>query len=95
MMKKNKTAAKKVLSASTIGFLKKYVLVKHPEVKSFNEDTVLDLLGWVEQGIEIPLVQDQEEGKAVDQALLDSCRRVIDDLNVEDIDVDDLNKRLF
>lgn len=94
-MKKNKTAAKKALSASTIDFLKKYVLPKHPEVKSFNEDTVLNLLGWVEQGIEIPLVQDQEEGKVADQALLDSCRRVVDDLNAEDIDVDDLNKRLF
>lgn len=61
-----------------------------------NEDSVYDLIHELETGIEVPLAQDEEEGKAIDHDVLDGCVSAIDELNDDPdyLDYEDFNARL-
>lgn len=83
----------KQVSEKTIKFLKNNV----KDLNSFiplNDDKRFDLLEHVENMFVIPLANTTSDNQLIDEELLNNAEDVIDDLNMEDLDFEDFNKRL-
>lgn len=83
----------KQVSEKTIKFLKNNV----KDLNSFiplNDDKRFDLLEHVENMFVIPLANATSDNQLIDEELLNDAEDVIDDLNMEDLDFKDFNKRI-
>lgn len=81
------------VSDKTIKFLKDHVT----ELNKFlplDDDKRYDLIHAVEEMFVIPLANASGAGQAIDEKLLHEADDVVDDLNNEDLDFADFNKRI-
>lgn len=83
----------KQVSEKTIKFLKNNVKDLNLFIP-LNDDKRYDLLEHVENMIVIPLANATSDNQLIDEELLNNAEDVIDDLNMEDLDFEDFNKRL-
>ena len=83
----------KKVSKKTIEFLKSNV----KELDSFlplNDDLRYELLEYIENLFVIPLANASGENQQINEDLLNSAEDVIDNLNIENFDFDDFNRRI-
>ncbi len=81
------------VSDKTIQFLKDNVR----DLNSFlplDDDKRYDLIDLVETLYVIPLSNAAGDGEEINETLLSNADDAIDDLNLEDLDFDDFNKRI-
>ncbi len=91
--KEKESLIMKQVSEKTIKFLKNNV----KDLNSFiplNDDKRFDLLEHVENMFVIPLANATSDNQLIDEELLNNAEDVIDDLNMEDLDFEDFNKRI-
>lgn len=93
LKKEKESLIMKQVSEKTIKFLKNNV----KDLNSFiplNDDKRFDLLEHVENMFVIPLANATSDNQLIDEELLNNAEDVIDDLNMEDLDFEDINKRI-
>ncbi len=84
----------KKISKKTIEFLKDNI----KELSSFlplNDEKRFELLEHVENLFVIPLANAAGDNQPINEDLLNAAEDVIDELNIEDLDFDDFNKRIL
>ena len=67
------------LSKKSIDFIEKYVLPKM-EITTVTDDNIADVVDYITENFEIPLAQAQEDGKNVDDALLELAASVVTEI---------------
>ena len=67
------------LSKKSIDFIEKYVLPQM-EVTTVTDDNISDIVDFITENFEIPLAQAQENGKSVDDALLELAASVVTEI---------------
>lgn len=93
--KRKRSAKMKKASEELLRFVKEHYSEKElASYYPFTEESLFDLSEDIAENVEYPLVNQQEDGKKIDENLLDLVTKIGDELREGNLDCKDLTERL-